>query len=102
MSFNSDSSDKFGIYLLKNGKRGLIRALFSRIGLIIVLLALQIGLLVAIYYWFEQKFQYFYIFTLIFSLAMVLWLLNSDAEGNNMNKSEVIDKENNFKYTNVK
>jgi cardiolipin synthase len=80
MSFNSDSNDKFGIYLLKKGKRGLIRALFSRIGLIIVLLALQIGLLVAIYYWFEQKFQYFYIFTLIFSLAMVLWLLNSDAD----------------------
>ena len=54
MSFNSDSNDKFGIYLLKKGKRGLIRALFSRIGLIIVLLALQIGLLVASYYLFEQ------------------------------------------------
>lgn len=80
MSFNSDSNDKFGIYLLKKGKRGLIHALFSRIGLIIVLLALQIGLLVAIYYWFEHKFQYFYIFTLIFSLAMVLWLLNSEAD----------------------
>ena len=45
-----------------------------------MLLALQIGLLVAMYYWLEQKFQYFYIFTLIFSLAMVLWLLNSDAD----------------------
>ena len=26
-------------------------------------------------------------------------LLNSDADGNNMNKSDAIDKENNFKYT---
>ena len=29
-------------------------------------------------------------------------LLNSDVDGNNMNKSDVIDKENNFKYTNDK
>ena len=29
-------------------------------------------------------------------------LLNSDADGNNMNKSDAIDKKNNFKYTNDK
>ena len=29
-------------------------------------------------------------------------LLNSDVDGNNMNKSDAIDKENNFKYTNDK
>ena len=29
-------------------------------------------------------------------------LLNSDVDGNNMNKSDAIDKENNFKYTNNK
>ena len=29
-------------------------------------------------------------------------LLNSDVDGNNMNKSDEIDKEKNFKYTNDK
>ena len=29
-------------------------------------------------------------------------LLNSDVDGNNMNKSDAIDIENNFKYTNDK
>ena len=29
-------------------------------------------------------------------------LLNSDVDGNNMNKSDAMDKENNFKYTNDK
>ena len=29
-------------------------------------------------------------------------LLNSDVDGNSMNKSDAIDKENNFKYTNDK
>ena len=29
-------------------------------------------------------------------------LLNSDVDGNNMNRSDAIDKKNNFKYTNDK
>ncbi len=78
MNHNIDKNR--GIHLLKKGQKGLIHALFSRLGIIIVLLLLQAGLIIGIYYWFEQQFQYIYLINIIFAAVMMLWLLNSESD----------------------
>ena len=40
-----DNIENTGIALLKKGQKGLFHALFSRLGLILILLILQIGVL---------------------------------------------------------
>ena len=42
-----------GIRLLKKGQKGLIHAVFSRLGLIVLLLALQTAVLFGMFRWFE-------------------------------------------------
>lgn len=41
-----------GIRLLKKGQKGLVHAIFSRFGLILVLLLLQVGALFSLLRWF--------------------------------------------------
>ena len=66
-----------GISLLHKGQKGVLSAIFSRLGLILVLLLLQVVLLFAIFRWFEAFLPHIYGGTIIFSLCMVLYLLNS-------------------------
>ena len=48
-----ENSKKAGIHLLEKGKRGIFRVIFSRSGLILVLLAVQVLFLFSIFHWFE-------------------------------------------------
>lgn len=48
-----ENSKKAGIHLLEKGKRGIFRVIFSRSGLILVLLAMQVLFLFSIFHWFE-------------------------------------------------
>ena len=66
-----------GLYLLKQGQRGLVHLIFSRMGLILLLLAFHIFLLFSAFRWFESFLPHIYGGAVVFTLVMVLYLLNS-------------------------
>lgn len=66
-----------GIRLLKKGQKGLIHALFSRFGVILLLFLLQVWFLFSILVWFEDLQPYISGVTVLFTVVMVLYLLNS-------------------------
>lgn len=70
-------TENTGIHLLKKGHKGLIRAIFSRLGIIVLLLLLQILLLVGIVQWLNPYSPHFLILSVTFTVAMVLYLINS-------------------------
>lgn len=69
--------DSNGLSLLKKGKTGLIHAIFSRLGLIILLLALQVLALFGIFQRFEEFLPHIWGGTVLFNAFMVLYLLGS-------------------------
>ena len=73
----AENGQSRGIRLLKKGKRGMARILFSRIGLFMTLLLLQVLFLVSLYYWFREFRPQLYSIMVLFSVIMVIYLLNS-------------------------
>ena len=78
----SMESDTRGLRLLKRGRRGLWRAAFSRAGFITLFLLLQIGLLAAGFRYLKNFMPHYYSFSLLFTGAMGLFLINSQREPN--------------------
>lgn len=68
---------KQGLTLLKKGQKGLIQVIFSRLGLIVLLLAFHIFLMFGAFHWFGEFLPHIYGGTLLFTASMVLYLLNS-------------------------
>ncbi len=66
-----------GLILLKKGQKGIFHAIFSRFGLILVLLFFQVLILFSIFRWFEEFLPHILGGTVLFTVVMVLWLLNS-------------------------
>ena len=66
-----------GINLLKKGQKGIIHAIFSRFGLILLLLMIQISILFSMFQWFEDFLPHVLGGTVLFTFAMVIYLLNS-------------------------
>ncbi len=66
-----------GLLLLKKGQKGLFKMIFSRMSIILVLLVLNIGLLLAVFGWFEEFLPHFYGGTALFIIGMVTYLINS-------------------------
>ena len=66
-----------GLILLKRGQKGLFHAVFSRFGLILVLLVVQVLILFSIFQRFEEFLPHILGGTVLFTGIMVLWLLNS-------------------------
>ena len=67
-----------GIRLLKKGQKGLVHAIFSRFGLILVLLLLQVGALFSLLRWFGGLLPHYLGGTLLVTAAMMVYLLNQD------------------------
>ena len=65
-----------GLSLLKKGRRGLIRMVFSRCGLMVLLMLLQVLLLAAVYFWFSGLLPHYMGIMSVFVVIMVLYLLN--------------------------
>ena len=65
-----------GISLLKKGQKGFFHAVFSRLGLIVLLLAVQVLFLFSIFQWFEEFLPHIFGSTTVFTAFMVLYLLN--------------------------
>ena len=67
-----------GIRLLRKGQKGLIHAIFSRFGLVLVLLVLQFGALFSLMRWFSDLLSHYLGGTLLVTAAMMVYLLNQD------------------------
>ena len=66
-----------GLRLLKKGQKGIIHAVFSRFGLILLLLVSQILILFSIFQWFEAFLPHIFGGSVLLTFIMVLYLLNS-------------------------
>ena len=64
------------VRLAKPVKKGLLRLIFSRFGLIALLLVLQIAILIAAYGYFTKALPILIILMRLFSLVMVIYLFN--------------------------
>ena len=71
-----DYKDK-GISLLKKGQKGIIHAIFSRFGLVLLMLLAQVLILFSIFQWFEEFLPHIMGGTVLFTFVMVIYLLNS-------------------------
>ena len=72
----TDYKDK-GLNLLKKGQKGIIHAIFSRFGLVLMMLLGQVLILFSIFQWFEEFLPHIMGGTVLFTFVMVIYLLNS-------------------------
>ena len=68
------------LFLISKHRRGLLRLVFSRVGLMALLLLLQLGIVFSLYMWFSEYFKWFAIVQEIFSVGMVFYLFNCDMD----------------------
>ena len=68
------------IRLLKKGQSGLVHAIFSRFGLILILLLLQAFALFSLLQWFGGLLPHYLGGTLLVTAAMMVYLLNQDMD----------------------
>ena len=69
-----------GLRLIKKGKMGLVRAIFSRFGLMLLLLLLQVSILFSIFRWFGELIPHYFGSSILLTVGMVLYLLNCDMD----------------------
>ncbi len=69
-----------GIQLLRKGQTGLVRAIFSRLGLMAVLVLVQFAIPILVFLYFEEYVSWLYSVMLIFTFVMSLVLLNSSLD----------------------
>lgn len=74
---NEDRQNKnMGMRLLKKGQNGILHAVFSRMGLFVLLLVLQMLFLLGAYQWFREFRPHLISGMAVFTVVMVLYLLN--------------------------
>lgn len=74
-----DESENKGLPLLKKGQKGLVHAIFSRFGLMLILLLLQFFFLFFAFYWLDGFTHYVWGGSILFSVIIVVYLLNTDS-----------------------
>ena len=72
----TDNMKDTGLRLLKRGRHGLLRAVFSRAGFILLFLLLQIALMAVGFGLLRDYLPHYYTVNLVFSVIMALFLLN--------------------------
>ncbi len=73
-----EHDENAGLRLLKKGQKGFFRLIFSRLGIIIVLLACNILLLLSAFGRFNEFLPHLFGGSTLFSVVMILYLLNTD------------------------
>ena len=66
-----------GLRLLKKGQKGIVHAIFSRLGLIMLLFLIQLLFFVAGLFWFNSLLPQIFGGSTVISLLMVLYLINT-------------------------
>ncbi len=69
--------DENGLSLFEKGKKGLFYLIFSRMGLVLGLLLIQVFFLLGVFQWFEDFLPHILGGTALFTVVMVLYLINS-------------------------
>ena len=69
---------KEGITLLEKGKKGVIRMIFSRFGIVLFLLAAQILFLFGLFFKFSQLAPHYIGVATVFYFVMIIGLINSE------------------------
>ena len=77
MAGDKENPEKTGLRLLRKGRRGLLRAVFSRAGLIFVLLLVQVAFTLVLFLRLEDYVPHAVTLSAVFSGIMALCLLNS-------------------------
>lgn len=77
---NGQIQENTGLNLLKKGKKGLWRMIFSRAGLMAVFLLLQFGILVLMQAYFKDFIPHYYTVATLFCAVVVIYLLNSSSD----------------------
>ena len=77
-----DEAEKLGMRLLEKGHRGLVRLVFSRTGLVLLLLLLNVALFFTGFFWFREILPGLYVFNAVLSLLLLLCLINSGLDPN--------------------
>ena len=65
-----------GLNLLKKGQKGIVHAMFSRLGIILLLLIFQVLALFSVFQWFEEFLPHIMGGMALFTAVMVLYLLS--------------------------
>ncbi len=66
-----------GLRLLKKGQKGILKMIFSRMSIVLLLLLLNVGMLLAAFAWFDEFLPHLFGGTALFTVAMVIVLINS-------------------------
>lgn len=64
------------IRLISNPRKGFMRLIFGRTGLILLLIVFQISIMASVYVFFDDYFKWFSILQGIFTAGMILYLFN--------------------------
>ncbi len=73
----SKGNKPLGLRLLKKGQRGVLRMIFGRLGIILVLLLLNVLLLFGLFAWFGEFVPHFFGGSFLFTLGMVIYIINT-------------------------
>lgn len=66
--------------LLKKGQKGIVHAIFSRFGLVLLLMLLQVGVLWSVFRWFGGLLPHYFGGSVAMSAFMVVYILNSEMD----------------------
>ncbi len=66
--------------LIPKRRKGILRLIFSRLFIIVLMLALQVLILISMYYIFRDILPYASLFFEVFSLVMIAWLFNCEMD----------------------
>ena len=69
-----------GLRLLKKGQKGIVHAIFSRFGLVLLLMLLQVGVLWSVFRWFGGLLPHYFGGSVVMSAFMVVYILNSEMD----------------------
>ena len=69
-----------GLRLLKKGQKGIVHAIFSRFGLVLLLMLLQVGVLWSVFRWFGGLLPHYFGGSVAMSAFMVIYILNSEMD----------------------
>ena len=69
-----------GLRLLKKGQKGIVHAIFSRFGLVLLLMLLQVGVLWSVFQWFGGLLPHYFGGSVVVSAFMVVYILNSEMD----------------------
>ncbi len=69
-----------GASFLKKGRYGVLRVIFSRAGVMLLMILVQLVVLIGMYFVFEDKLTYSSAVMFVFSLVMILCLINSRSD----------------------